>query len=82
MGPGAYYGPGKNNLLPTSAVKVCLASDEVVVLCDTGSGGMGVGVSLIEEDVCSQWRRKLGRRITPNMRALTTVAGQTLNILW
>ena len=81
VGPGADYSPEKSNLLPTAAVKVRLAGDEVVALCDTGSGGMGVGVSLIEEAVCSQWRRKLGRRITPNMRTLTTVAGQTLNIL-
>lgn len=81
VGPGADYSPEKSNLLPTAAVKVRLAGDEVVALCDTGSGGMGVGVSLVEEAVCSQWRRKLGRRITPNMRTLTTVAGQTLNIL-
>ena len=40
-----------------------------------------MGVSLINEDVCSRWRRKLGRRITPNTRKLTTVTGQTLDIL-
>ena len=40
-----------------------------------------MGVSLINEDVCSRWRRKLGRRITPNTRKLTTVAGQTLDTL-
>ena len=53
VGQGSDYSPEKSNLLPTTAVKVCLAGDEVVALSDTGSGGMGVGVSLIEEDVCS-----------------------------
>ena len=65
----------------TASVKVHLAGEDIVALCDTGSGGMCMGVSLINEDVCSRWRRKLGRRITPNTRKLTTVAGQTLDIL-
>ena len=65
----------------TTSVKVHLAGEDVVALCDTGSGGMSMGVSLINEDVCSRWRRKLGRRITPNTRKLTTVTGQTLDIL-
>ena len=64
-----------------ASVKVHLAGEDIVALCDTGSGGMGTGMSLINEDVCSQWCRKLGRRITPNTRKLTTVAGQTLDIL-
>ena len=70
-----------NKSMPTASVRVHLAGEYIVALCDTGSGGMGVGVSLINEDVCSRWRRKLGRRITPNTRILTTVAGQTLNIM-
>ena len=56
----------------TASVKVHLAGEDIVALCDTGSGGMGMGVSLINED---------GKIITPNTRRLTTVAGQTLNIL-
>ena len=71
----------ENKSMLTASVKVHLAGEDIVALCDTGSGGMSMGVSLINEDVCSRWRRKLGRRITPNTRKLTTVAGQTLDIL-
>ena len=71
----------ENKSMLTTSVKVHLAGEDVVALCDTGSGGMSMGVSLINEDVCSRWRRKLGRRITPNTRKLTTVAGQTLDTL-
>ena len=70
-----------NKSMPTASVEVHLVSEDIVALCDTGSGGMGMGLSLINEDVCSRWRRKVGKRITPNTRRLTTVAGQTLDIL-
>ena len=45
--------------MPTASVRVDLAGEDIVALCDTGSGGMGVGLSLINEDVCSRWRRKI-----------------------
>ena len=67
--------------MPTKSVRVHLAGENIVALCDTGSDGMGVGMSLIKEGVRNLWPRKFGRRITPNTRMLTTVAGQTINIL-
>ena len=45
VGPGVDYSAEKRNPLPTATVKVHLAGDKVVALCDTGSGSMGVGVS-------------------------------------
>ena len=39
--------------MPTASVRVHLAAEEIVALCDTGSGGIGVKVILINEDVCS-----------------------------
>ena len=71
----------ENRSMITASVKVLFAGEDRVALCDTGSGGMGIRVSLISEDVSSRWRHKLGRRTTPNTRKLVTVAGQTLNIL-
>ena len=70
----------RNKSMPTASVRVHLAGEDIVALCDTGSGGMGLGVSLINEDLCSRWRRKLGRT-TPNTCIPTTVGDQTLNIL-
>lgn len=52
-----------------------------MAFCVTGSGGMGAGTGLIEEDVYSWWHRNLKWRMTSNMRTLTTVAGQQLKIL-
>ena len=50
--------------MPTKSVRVHLAGENIVALCDTGSDGMGVGMSLIKEGVRNLWPRKFGRRIT------------------
>ena len=44
----------ENRSMLTASVKVHLAGEDIVALCDTGSGGMRMGLSLISEDVCSR----------------------------
>ena len=58
-------------------MKLHFTGYEVVALYDTGSVGMGLGVSLIGEDVCSLWCHKIGRSITPDMRPFMTHCGRT-----
>ena len=67
----------KSNPLLTGAVKLHFTGYEVVALYDTGSVGMGLGVSLIGEDGCSLWCHKIGRSITPDMRPFMTHCGRT-----
>lgn len=65
----------KNKLMFMVFVKVYFVGEDIVVLCDIGLGGMSMGVSLINEDVCSWWCCKLGRRIMLNICKFIIVVG-------
>ena len=65
MDPRVDFSEEKSNQMLTTAVKVYLNGDEVVALWDTGSRGMGVGVSLIEENMCSLFYRKVVGALRP-----------------